>query len=42
MVKNILQVSIIHTVPVLLSDGINPNLMPARSEGEGTHNYAVN
>lgn len=40
--RKILQVYIIHKVPALLSDRINPNLMPARSEGEGKHGYAVN
>lgn len=40
--KKILQVYITYKVPLLLSDRTNPNLIPARSEGEGKHNYVVN
>lgn len=40
--RKILQVYTIHKVPTLLSDRINPNLMPARTEGKGKHGYAVN
>lgn len=37
-----LQVYIIYKVPLLLYGRINPNLMPARIEKEGKHNYVVN
>ena len=40
--KEILQVQIIYKVPLLLSVRINPNLMPASTEGEGKYNYMEN